>query len=136
MTVMGTALRRGRGGLTLIEVLMAVVLLSVGLTAMLVAASRCLQVIRVAKAYQDAQWVLNLGELEHPILPTEDYEDWEVAETAYGDGYTYSRTVEEPEAYEDGLFILRSRASWSARDRNSYEEVVRLVFVPEEAEFL
>ena len=126
---------RMRRGFTLIEVLLATLLLSVGMTSMLMAASRCLAVIRVAKAYQSAQWALNLGELEHPVLPTDDYTDWEVPPTRY-DNITYERTVQEPEGYEDGLFILRSRASWSIRGRESYEEIVRLVFDPDEAEFL
>ena len=119
----------------MIEVLLAALLLSVGMTAMLAAASRCVAVIRVAKSYQNAQWALNLGELEHPVLPTEDYTDWEVPPTRYGE-ITYARAVEEPEEYEDGLFVLRSRASWSDRGGESYEETIRLVFVPDEAEFL
>ena len=135
MMARGVTQRRRQAGMTLIEVLLAVILLSVGLSAMLMAASRCLAVIRVAKAYQTAQWALNLGELEHPILPTEDYSDWAVSDTTY-DNVVYSRVVEEPEGYEDGLFVLRSRATWSTRNKESFEEVIQLVFVPEEAEFL
>ena len=120
----------------MIEVLIATVILSIGLTALLAAASRCLAVMRVSKEYQDAQWVLSVGELENPILPTEEYSDWEVSEEAHGE-IAYTREVLEPnEKHKDGLFILTSRASWSRRDRESYEEVVRLVFVPEAAEFL
>lgn len=126
---------RRRSGLTLIEVLIAAVLLSMGLTALLTAASRCLAVMRVSKQYQDAQWVLRLGELESPILPTEEYDDWAVRGATYDD-ITYTREVIEPEEEEDGLFILTSRATWSARGKQSYEEVIRLIFVPEEAEFL
>jgi prepilin-type N-terminal cleavage/methylation domain-containing protein len=130
------SLGRRPAGFTLIEVLIATVILSIGLTALLTAASRCLAVMRVAKQYQDAQWVLSLGELEHPILPTEEYSDWEVSGETHGE-VTYTREVFEPDDdHKDGLFILTSRASWSSRGRESYEEVMRLVFVPEEAEFL
>jgi prepilin-type N-terminal cleavage/methylation domain-containing protein len=126
----------GRSGFTLIEVMIASVLLAVGVTALLAAASRCLAVMRVAKQYQEAQWALHMGELENPVLPTEEYEDWEVSGETYND-FNYSREVIEPEGDEsDGLFMLRSRATWSDKGRESYEEVVRLVFVPEEAEFL
>ncbi len=127
---------KSRRGFTLIEVMIAAVLLALGLTALLVAASRCLAVMRVAKQYQSAQWALHLGELEHPVVPTEEYEDWEVSGEDYDD-FTYTREVEEPpEEESDGLFTLRSRASWSDKGRQSYEEVVRLVFVPSDADFL
>ena len=124
-----------RAGVTLIEVLIAAVLLSIGLTALLSATSRCLAVMRVSKQYQDAQWVISIGELENPVLPTEEYDDWEVKGDSHGD-IEFSREVIEPEEPEDGLFILTSRATWSSRGRESHEEVIRLIFVPEEAEFL
>ncbi|MCE9615331.1 MAG: prepilin-type N-terminal cleavage/methylation domain-containing protein [Lentisphaerae bacterium] len=127
--------RQQRGGFTLIEVLIAAAILGVGLTALLTAASRCLAVMRAAQQYQDAQWALNLGELEHPVLPTQDYKDWEVSAEAYDHGMTYSREVEEPdEERKDGLYLLRSRVTWSSKNRRGYEEVVRYVFVKEKAE--
>ena len=131
---------RGRRGLTLIEVLLAAAILGVGLTALLAAASRCLAVMRAAKTYQKAQWALNLGESEHPVLLPKDTgepdaePEWEVNAVEY-DGLTYTREQEEPpEDRKDGLYLLRSRVSWSDAGHGGHEEVVRYVFVKEKAE--
>jgi prepilin-type N-terminal cleavage/methylation domain-containing protein len=121
-----------RSGFTLIEVLVATLLLAVGMTSMLVAASRCLQVMKRASLYQETQWTLNRGELDFPMLPTEEVEDWDVSGETYENGLMFSRTVEpSSEEEEDGLFVVTSRVTWSTRGRELYEEVVRYVYVPE-----
>jgi len=131
---------RERAGMTLVEVLLAAAIMGVGLTTLLTAASRCIAVMRAAKQYQNAQWALNLGELEHPlILPKDEGDkdampDWDVSPEPYGEGMIYEREVEEPEEdAEDGLFTVRSRVTWSEGGRSGSEEVVRLVFVKEKA---
>lgn len=134
--------RTGREGLTLIEVLIAAAILGVGLTSLLTASSRCLAVMRAAKRYQDAQWVLSVGEAEHPVLMPKDRGDdmdpiplWEVSPETFENGMVYSREVEEPdEEQKDGLYLLRSRVTWSETGNAGYEEVVRYVFVKEKAE--
>ncbi len=136
-----TARAGGRAGLTLIEVLIAAAILGVGMTALLTASSRCLAVMRAAKQYQEAQWALNLGELEHPVLMVtsggleiDPETQWAVSATRYGNGLIFTREVEEahPEE-EDGLYLLRTRVSWSRDERSGYEEIVRYVFVKEKA---
>lgn len=129
-----------RRGMTLVEVLLAAAILGVGLTVLLTAASRCIAVMRAAKQYQNAQWALNLGELEHPLIMPKDTGDkdakpeWDVSPEPYGEGLIYEREVEEPaEDAEDGLYTVRSRVTWSAGGRSGKEEVVRLVFVKEKA---
>jgi prepilin-type N-terminal cleavage/methylation domain-containing protein len=125
----------GRRGFTLIEVLVATLLLAVGMTSMLVAASRCLQVMKRASLYQETQWTLNRGELDFPMLPTEEVEDWDVSGETYENGLLFSRTVEPwSEEEEDGLFVVTSRVTWSTRGRELYEEVIRYVYVPEAIE--
>ncbi|MDA1044095.1 MAG: prepilin-type N-terminal cleavage/methylation domain-containing protein [Verrucomicrobia bacterium] len=121
-----------KSGLTLIEVLIATLLLTIGLTSMLTAASRCLQVMKRSSLYQETQWTLNRGELDFPMLPTEDVEDWEVSGESYDSGLVFSRTVESrSEDEEDGLFVVTSRVTWSKRGRDSFEEVSRYMYVPE-----
>lgn len=135
MTATGAADRRRRGGFTLIEVLIAAAIMGFGLTALLTAASRCLAVMRAAKQYQDAQWALNLGELEHPILPNQEPEDWAVSSERLENGMTYEREVEEPpKDRQDGLYVLRSRVIWSEKGRNGREEITRYVFMKDKAE--
>ena len=121
-------------GFTLIEVLLAAVLLGVGLTVLLVGASRCLAVMQVARYYQEAEWVLGIGDLEHPILPTQEIDDMQVEAERYPNGFTYEREVEQDDEDEDGLHVVRTRVSWAYDDREAFEEVVSYVLVPEEAE--
>lgn len=123
----------GRRGLTLIEVVLAVAILSVGLSFLLAAASKCIAVMKVSGKYQRAQWVRGRGELEFPLAEAEELEDIEVEPYDYEDGLTFSRTVDEDDD-EDGLFVVKTRVSWSEHGRESFEEVVRYVWYPDEVE--
>jgi prepilin-type N-terminal cleavage/methylation domain-containing protein len=118
--------RRGDEGMTLIEVFIAVVILSVGLVVLLTAASRCLAVMKAAKYYQNAQWTLNKGDLEYPITPTNDVMQLAVSPVEYPGGFTFSREVEEDED-EDELFVVRTKISWFNHSREMTEEIVRYV---------
>lgn len=118
-----------RRGLTLIEVILAVTILSAGLTVMLAAAARCVAVFRVARNYSKAQWVLDRGELEHPLelVLTNDIFQAAVTPIRDVDGFVYEREV-EPVEEEEELFIVRSRVTWAERGRERAEEVVRYVW--------
>jgi prepilin-type N-terminal cleavage/methylation domain-containing protein len=127
------ALRAGRAGLTLIEVLLAVSILGVAFTALLTGASRCLAAIRKAKYYQDAQWTLAMGEADHPMLETNDVESLNVSAETYDNGLVYTREVEDDED-EDGLYLVRARVMWTDKGHEAYEEVVSYIYQPEEDE--
>lgn len=99
--------RRRRRGMTLIEVLIALAILGAGLFGLMMAASRCLAVVRVARDYELARRTLDLGELDHPALSAVEVSDLEVYGRTYDTGLVYSRTVEELDDDED-MFILRS----------------------------
>lgn len=123
-----------RQGLTLIEVILAAAILSIGMTVLLVSASRCIAVMKVSKQYQTAQWVMGLGEVEYPLMTEtiDDIEDLAVRpDSSLLDGYTFSRTVEDNYDDEDGLFIIKSRVSWSEHGKESYHEVVQYIWYPE-----
>jgi prepilin-type N-terminal cleavage/methylation domain-containing protein len=113
-------------GFTLIEVLLAAAILGVGLGMMLTGASRCLAAMKQARKYQEAQWTLNRGLLDHPLLPTDEVDDWNISGETYDNGLTFSREVEEePIDEEDGLFLVRSRVVWWERGREGREEIVQ-----------
>ena len=116
---------KGQRGFTLIEVLLAAAILGMGLGMMMTAASRCLAAMKQARKYQEAQWTLNMGLLDYPLMPTDDVEDWNVSGESYDNGLAFSREVEEEDAEEeDGLFVIRSRVTWSRNGREGFEEVV------------
>jgi prepilin-type N-terminal cleavage/methylation domain-containing protein len=125
--------RRGRRGLTLVEVVLAVAILGIGMAVLLTAASRCLAVMRVARNYQEAQWVLGQALADYPLDPTNDVEELVIDEVEIVEGFRFSRDVDEDED-EDGLYVVRSRVTWADRGRQNTEEVLQLVYQPEEEE--
>jgi len=121
----------GRRAFTLIEMLLAVTILATGLTVLLVGASRCLAVMRMARNYQTAQWVLTNGEAVHFPTATNSIDELEVAgDGSLADGFTFSRSV-EPDDDEDGLCLVITRVSWLDRGREIVEEVTGFVHNPE-----
>ncbi|MDD4873232.1 MAG: hypothetical protein PHR77_21975 [Kiritimatiellae bacterium] len=116
----------GKIGFTLVEVFLAVSLMSIGLVAMLTAVSRCLAVMKSAKNYQTAQWTLNKGDLDYPIVATNDVKSLEVSPVEYPGGFTFSREVEDDED-KDQLYVMRTKVSWSDHSKEMSEEVVRYV---------
>lgn len=123
-------------GMTLIEVLMAVSLLSLGLVMMLTAISRCLGVLKISEQYHKAMWALSAGESDFPLLrkPNVKPEDFEVAAQDY-DGIRFERVVRDPDAESDEkasrLVVLTTRLSWPGRGREQVEEVTRYVLYQE-----
>jgi prepilin-type N-terminal cleavage/methylation domain-containing protein len=121
-----------RKGFTLVEVLLAVVILSLGLTVILTGTGRCLAVMKRARNYQNAIFALQKGEAEHPITAaTNDIKNVEVRDEKYGE-FTYSRTVDDDKD-KDGLHVVHSRVAWMERGSEVFEEVVCYVFCPEDA---
>ncbi len=120
-------------GMTLIEVLMAVAILSLGMVVMLTAISRCLGVLKISEQYHKAMWAMSAGEAEFPLLrkPDAKPEDYAVDEQVY-DGITYSRGVEDPDAESDEreirLLVLVTTVSWMGRGREQTDEVPRYIF--------
>lgn len=119
---------RNRSGLTLIEALLAIVILGVGILALTEAASRCVAILRLTRNYHTARGILDQGELEYPIVRKKDeILNVEVEPKEYGNGYVFSRTAEENEEME-GLYVLRTTVSWSERGRNGQETVSALLY--------
>ncbi|MDA3798847.1 MAG: prepilin-type N-terminal cleavage/methylation domain-containing protein [Kiritimatiellae bacterium] len=127
---------RSRAGLTLIEVLLAVIILSVSLTALLVASSRCIAVMTASKNYQSARWLLQLKQLEHPILydTIEEIEDVAVPAETDENGFTFERIVEDDDD-EDDLYLVKSVVSWTRKGYTVKEDHIEYIwFVSEEDE--
>ncbi|MBA4387563.1 MAG: hypothetical protein C0404_06250 [Verrucomicrobia bacterium] len=124
----------GAGGFTLIEALVALLMLTVGILVLLTGASRCLAVMQAAKNYQTAQWVIGQGEAEYPLAYSNDVKELEVdPAVTYLEHFKFQRSVEEDED-KDGLYVVRTKVSWSEKGSESYEELVRYIYEPKKKE--
>ena len=121
---------RNSPGMTLIEVLLAVAIAGSALVVLSTGAARCVAVFHRSRDYQEAQWYLGFGELEHPLFMTNDVMTLAVDEVEYGDGFFFSREVEDDED-EDGLYVVKSKVHWERGTRNFSEEVARYVLQAE-----
>ncbi|MCL2103806.1 MAG: type II secretion system GspH family protein [Kiritimatiellaeota bacterium] len=121
-----------QNGFTLIEVLIATMILSVGLLMLMVGLSTSTATIMLAKDFQQAQYVFSLGELQYPIEETDDVEkDVPVSpDSSLVEKYVFERTVDEKvlqtNEVDDELYTVRTIVSWGRGD-NQREELVRYV---------
>ena len=120
--------KTNKNAFTLVEAVLAIAIISVSAIAMLAATSTCLGAASRARNYHTAVAVLDQGELEYPLLPTNAVED-NIVEPYEPllEGFVFSRDVEEIEDEED-LFVIRTRVTWSRRGRDSFEEVVGYLY--------
>lgn len=121
-----------RSGFTLIEVMLAILILSIGLVVLVNSAGRCLAVIKAARYYEDARHLVARVALEVPIDREEFEEGTESGsfEGKYGE-YRWQRSITAAGEEDQGLFEVRTRITWSERSGDSHEEIVRLLYVPE-----
>lgn len=134
----GRTRRRSRGGLTLIEVILALVILGTGLTALIAAASRALSVVRQAKNLDTTRELFGVLEVMEPVHPPfiEDIEEAAGSgsfERPYQD-YRWERRVEMVGEEEDGLWLLTITISWQDNERQRSETVQTYVYWPEATE--
>ena len=126
-----------RRGFTLVEVLLASLILGIGLTVLLSSLSTCLRTMRLARDYDQVQWVLGLGELTYPepMEPSKDVQtDYTVDPDSHlFEGFAFERTVDKKtpaEEEKDKLFVVRTRVRWGGNDSSDQasEELVRYVW--------
>jgi len=133
-----------RAGFTLVEVLLTALILGIGLTVLLAGLSTCLRTMRMARDYDQVQWVLALGEMEHTDLletskdvlgySTDVKTDYTVdPDSDLCEGFTFERTVDEKtpeEAQKDKLYVVHTRVYWgeASDDERPCEELVRYVW--------
>ena len=122
--------RDPRAGFTLVEMVLAVIILGGALTVLYRSIIVSARMVTLSKQCEEVAYVFTLGELEHPLRDIEDIEDDAPVDpdNSLLDGYTYERTVDEredpPEDVEDdGLYVVRTIVSWG--DGSEREEIVR-----------
>jgi hypothetical protein len=128
--------KRSTAGLTLVEVMLAVLIAGTGIAAMVAATGRCLTVVRRAKNFETARHLIGQVEVEEPLQLKDEIMDESESGAFSGryHGFTWQRTIVDiSEAEEDqGLYEVTTRVSWSDAGRASHEEVVTYVYAPED----
>jgi prepilin-type N-terminal cleavage/methylation domain-containing protein len=121
-----------RAGLTLIEVLLALVILGTGLVALVTAAGRCISVARQAKNYETARELLAMVEVENPMLLEEKPEDI-AGGGSFSEfpGFRWTREIVQEGFEEDGLWRVTTTINWTENKSARNEQVVELIYWPE-----
>ena len=138
-------MRKTRTGFTLIEILIATMILSTGIMVLLTGVGNCAKMMTLSKQFQETQYIFSLVDLKYPIEATADVENdipiesvsaiellenpsQQMQETL--ERYTFERTVDERELevnqVDDRLFIVRSIVSWGPGE-DEREELLRYV---------
>ena len=120
-----------RAGLTLVEVILALMIIGTGLVALVAAVARCLSIPRLARNFDTARELLGQLEAEKPLQAEEEIEEAAgrgAFEPPYAQ-FTWERTVEQQgEDDEDGLWRVTTTISWTENNRTRNEQVVTLFY--------
>lgn len=138
-------------GFTLVEVLIATIILSVGLLTVLASMQQSQKMMLASKRYELCQKVLGWGEMRYPVPDADDVTDdpfknerLNIPETGADEladdleikltrrqeedlaGYTFERTVDEIDDEEvsrlDGIYTLRTVVRWGGDRRGGKRE--------------
>lgn len=119
-------------GMTLIEVLIALVILSVGVSAMMMAMSRCLAVIRTARNREVARSLIRQVDVVFPIDKTTIEETTESGDFEDTKGFSWTREVLMVDEEErPGLFYVTTRIQWAERGKDAFEEITIYKYAPD-----
>ena len=130
-----------RSGMTLVEVLLAAMLLGLGMMAIFTSLTRCLRLMQASRDVQKMQLAFDRGNLAHPMADIQSEDDMEkllVEDGDLGEGlenYVFKRTFDEkrkPENdsdFNDHVFTVRTTVSWGEGD-DARDEIVELIWLP------
>ena len=117
-----------RDGTTLIEVLLAVVILGVCLAGLLTGLSSSAEIFRASAFIHDAESAFNAGESLHPfVIENDPVSDLEVSSDEVVKGWTYERTVTESEN-EDDLYTVVTTVKKERGGEGMEQIYTRLVY--------
>ena len=118
--------------MTLIEVLIALIILSVGVSSMMMAMSRCLAVVRTARNRDTSRSLLRLVDIENPIDRKSIEEITESGDFEDQETFTWSREIiMVDEEDRPGLFLVTTRVQWSERGKDTFEEIIGYKYAPD-----
>lgn len=125
-------LQTGKGGFTLLELMIAIIILGGALTVLYRSIIVNAKMVTISRERQEVAYVFSLGELEYPLSKIEDVEEDAPVDpdSSLKEGYTYERVLDEKEdpeegVVDDGLYVLRTIVTWGNGENR--EEIVRYI---------
>lgn len=125
--------RAPKNGMTLIEVLLAMLILGMSIAVLMTSASHCLAIIRHTRQYETARHLFQRIDSEFPI--DEDAVDSSETSGSFDDieGYRWDREITEiDEEMRPGLYQITTRIRWTDRSQDVNEQLTTLRYLPEE----
>jgi prepilin-type N-terminal cleavage/methylation domain-containing protein len=118
--------------MTLIEILVAMLILSIASSALLMAMARALSVVNTARKLDVARSLIERVDLEFPIESVDMNEISESGTFEDVEGYTWYRDIQMVDMEErPGLFEVTTRVVWSQKGRESFEEITAYRYAPD-----
>jgi len=124
-------MRARRGGFSLLEVLLAVVILGMSLAAFFSATSQGLAIATAARQYETARTLLNQVDLLHP-MQLDEVEAGEESGSFDGEyrDYRWKRIITEAGKEEDLFFHIETRIEWGDSRNPGLESVETYLHLP------
>ena len=119
-------------GLSLVEVLLSIIILSVGISALMIATNKCLVVLKRAQNRDIAYNLIRQIDTDYPIQKNELDEKIESGSFKNYDDFTWEREI----LFEDfektpGLFLINLTVMWSEKGNVSNEKISYYIYAPE-----
>jgi len=121
-----------KNGITLVEVLLSIIILSIGIAVLMLATSKCLSVLKSAKNQNIVQNLIQELNVEYPIVKVDLQELYESGNFKKYDDFSWSREIKMvDEDDKPGLFLIKTKIYWNERGKNIFEEVSYYIYAPE-----
>lgn len=137
-------MKNNRSGMTLVEVLIAAMILGFGMMTIFTSISRCLRLLQASRDVHKMQLVFDMGDITYPlagnITSSDDMEKLEVEDDQLVEGFVFKRTFDEKEkpeddSFDDHLFTVRTTVLWGERE-DEKEEHVQYIWLPNIDEYV